>query len=54
LDISAETLAELNAVPTEPWRKEIAEFRQYLLGYGARLPAAMLAELDEVARRLNG
>jgi len=53
LDISAETLAELNSVPSEPWRKEIAEFREYLLGYGARLPEAMLAELDEVARRLK-
>jgi phosphoenolpyruvate carboxykinase (GTP) len=53
LDISAETMTELNAVPIEAWRQEIAEYRQYLLGYGSRLPAAMLEQVDEVARRLQ-
>jgi hypothetical protein len=27
--------------------------RQYLLEYGSQLPGAMLAEADEVARRLE-
>ena len=54
LDISREALAELTAVPNDAWRKEIADLRQYLKEYGSRLPAAMLAELDEVARRLRG
>jgi phosphoenolpyruvate carboxykinase (GTP) len=53
LDISAEALAELTAVPNAAWRKEIASFRQYLLEYGSRLPPAMLSEVDEVARRLE-
>ena len=53
LDISAATLAELNSVPRDAWRKELAEFRQYLLGFGPRLPAAMLDELDDVVRRLD-
>ena len=53
LDISAEALAELTAVPNAAWRKEIASFRQYLLEFGSHLPNAMLAEVDEVARRLE-
>src|ERR1700728_2045523 len=53
LDISAEALAELTAVPNAAWRNEIASFRQYLLEYGSHLPPAMLAEVDEVARRLE-
>jgi len=53
LDISAEALAELNAVPVEAWRKEMVEFRRYLQEYGSRLPSQMLAEVDEVERRLG-
>jgi phosphoenolpyruvate carboxykinase (GTP) len=53
LDISPEALAELTAVPNAAWRKEIASFRQYLLEYGSHLPGGMLAEADEVARRLE-
>jgi len=53
MTISAEDLNELIAVPTEAWRKEIAEFRAYLQQYGSRLPARLLAETDEVARRLE-
>jgi len=53
LDISPEALAELTAVPNGAWRKEIASFRQYLLEFGSHLPGAMLAEIDEVARRLS-
>jgi phosphoenolpyruvate carboxykinase (GTP) len=52
LDISAAALAELTAVPNAAWRKEIESFRQYLLEFGPHLPGAMLAEVDEVARRL--
>ncbi|HEY4881668.1 MAG TPA: phosphoenolpyruvate carboxykinase (GTP) [Steroidobacteraceae bacterium] len=53
LDISPKALTELTAVPNAAWRKEIAGFRQYLLEYGSHLPGAMLAEADEVARRLE-
>ena len=53
LDISPAALAELTAVPIAAWQSEIASFRHYLLEYGAHLPPAMLAEVDEVARRLE-
>ncbi len=53
LDISAEALAELNAVPQAAWRQEIADLRQYLQGFGARLPGALVKELDELARRIG-
>jgi len=52
LDISPGALAELSAVANAAWRQEIASFRQYLLEFGSHLPGAMLAEVDEVARRL--
>ena len=53
MTISAEDLNELTAVPKEAWLKEIAEFRTYLQEYGSRLPAKLLEETDEVARRLE-
>ncbi|HEY5020581.1 MAG TPA: phosphoenolpyruvate carboxykinase (GTP) [Steroidobacteraceae bacterium] len=53
LEISAEALAELNAVPRDAWRQEVAALRQYLQGFGARLPGALVSELDELARRLG-
>jgi len=52
LDISQEALAELTAVPNSAWRQEIADLRRYLLEFGSHLPAVMLAEADDVARRL--
>jgi len=53
LNVSAEAMQELTAVPTDAWRKEMDEFRAYLQEYGARTPAAMLEEVDEVSRRLD-
>jgi phosphoenolpyruvate carboxykinase (GTP) len=53
LDISAEALGELNAVPQAAWRQEIADLRQYLQGFGTRLPGALVKELDELARRIG-
>ncbi len=52
LDVSAEALAELTAVPVGPWRKEAEDLRAYLQQFGARLPGAMLAQVDELSRRL--
>jgi phosphoenolpyruvate carboxykinase (GTP) len=52
LPIDADTLAELNAVPTNAWRQEVAELRNYLQSYGSRLPAALVTELDALERRL--
>jgi phosphoenolpyruvate carboxykinase (GTP) len=54
LAISPEALAELMAVPNAAWRHEIAGFRRYLREFGSHLPYAMLAEVDEIERRLAG
>jgi phosphoenolpyruvate carboxykinase (GTP) len=53
LTIDAATLSELTTVPNKPWLKEMGEFRKYLQEYGSRLPAQLLAEVDEVERRLK-
>jgi phosphoenolpyruvate carboxykinase (GTP) len=53
LDLVPGALEELSSVPTDAWRKEIAEFRTYLQGYGSHLPAALVSEVDEVEKRLQ-
>ena len=53
LDLSPEALAELTAVPQGPWLEEASDLRQYLQGFGDRLPPALLSELDELERRLR-
>ena len=53
LDISPETLSELTAVPQGAWRQEVADLRVYLQGFAARVPAALVSEVDELARRLG-
>jgi phosphoenolpyruvate carboxykinase (GTP) len=53
MTIDPATLAELSAIPPDAWRQEMAEFRKYLQGYGSRLPAKLVAEVDEVERRLK-
>jgi phosphoenolpyruvate carboxykinase (GTP) len=53
MSISAEDLKELTAVPRDAWRKEVADLRTYLQSYGERLPPKLLAEVDEVERRLG-
>ena len=53
LDVGADALAALFRVDVPLWRKELAELREYLGGYGKRLPAALLAELESSERRLS-
>ncbi|MBS0366541.1 MAG: phosphoenolpyruvate carboxykinase (GTP) [Proteobacteria bacterium] len=53
LDVSAGSLQALLSVDPALWRKEVTEVRQYLSQYGARLPAALNAELDAVEKRLG-
>jgi phosphoenolpyruvate carboxykinase (GTP) len=53
LDISFEALDELTAVPKDAWRREMAELRDYLAEFGARLPPQLLGEISEVERRLE-
>ncbi|HEY2276635.1 MAG TPA: phosphoenolpyruvate carboxykinase (GTP) [Steroidobacteraceae bacterium] len=53
LNISREALAALCSIDAGVWRKECAQLREYLGGYGKRLPAALLAELDTTESRLG-
>jgi phosphoenolpyruvate carboxykinase (GTP) len=53
MTIDPEDLKQLTAVPKDAWRKEMDEFRSYLQQYGQRLPAKLLAEVADVARRLD-
>jgi GTP-dependent phosphoenolpyruvate carboxykinase len=46
-------MKELLAVAPDAWRRETAEMRAYLTEFGARAPAEMTAELDEIERRLG-
>ena len=54
LTIDPAVLADLTSVPAPALRREVADIRAYLQGFGARTPAALYAELDEVERRLDG
>jgi GTP-dependent phosphoenolpyruvate carboxykinase len=40
-------------VPSEAWRKEVRDMRDYLKEFGDRAPPEMFAELDETERRLG-
>jgi phosphoenolpyruvate carboxykinase (GTP) len=53
LDIDPAVLVELTTVPPAALRREVADIRAYLHGYGAAAPSALYAELDEVERRLG-
>ncbi|HLK71296.1 MAG TPA: phosphoenolpyruvate carboxykinase (GTP) [Steroidobacteraceae bacterium] len=53
MELAPDALEELEAVPAEAWRQEMREIRQYLQGFGNRLPAALLTEVEEVEKRLG-
>ena len=53
LNLGAAALHALLTVDAGLWRKEVAEIREYLGRYGARLPPTMLAELADTERRLG-
>ncbi len=54
LSIEPRALDELLSVDRELWKKESEAIRKDLAQYGARVPAALLAELDALDRRLAG
>jgi phosphoenolpyruvate carboxykinase (GTP) len=54
LDIDPATLAELTSIKPEAWKQEIADVRSYLMEFGSRTPAALLAEVDAVEKKLSG
>jgi len=53
LDLAPDSLAALLSVDAALWRKEFADIREYLMRFGKRLPAALLAELESTERRLG-
>jgi phosphoenolpyruvate carboxykinase (GTP) len=53
IDTDRATLEALLEVDTEAWSQEIEQIREYLMGYGDRLPAELIVELDSVANELK-
>ncbi len=53
LALDAEDLEELLAVDVEGWLAEIPLIREYYGQFGARLPSALVAELDQLKTRLE-
>ena len=53
LDTDDATLRALLEVDTADWSVEVEQIREYLEGYGERLPAQMISELDKVADALK-
>jgi phosphoenolpyruvate carboxykinase (GTP) len=53
LAVDAETLAGLNSVDQNEWRTEIAAVGEYLESYGDRLPEALKAEQERVAKAIG-
>lgn len=52
LDISDEALDILLGVDVQGWREEIPLIRAFYQEFGERMPAALLAELDQLEKRL--
>ena len=52
LGLSDSTVAELLSVDAPAWRREAAEIARYFDGYGARLPARLRREIEELDARL--
>jgi len=53
IQVADATMAALLEVDVEAWKAEIADIGEYLGGYGDRLPAALEAERQRVARALE-
>jgi phosphoenolpyruvate carboxykinase (GTP) len=53
IDVAPETLAQLLAVDVDQWREEMESMREYLDGFGDRIPDALRAELDKVLHELD-
>jgi phosphoenolpyruvate carboxykinase (GTP) len=53
LQIAPEVMQELTTVHVDAWRREAADFRNYLLEYGSHMPPEMLDELAGVEQRLG-
>ena len=53
LETDTATLEALLAVDRDAWSDEMEQIREYLEGYGDRLPAQLVTELDKVAAALR-
>ena len=53
LNLDPQVISELTSVPAPALQREVADIRAYLQNFGARAPAALYAELDEIERRLG-
>jgi phosphoenolpyruvate carboxykinase (GTP) len=53
LQLAPEALAALLTVDAGLWRKEAAEIGEYLAKFGARLPAALVSELQKTEAQLG-
>jgi len=53
LDLAPGAISELLAVDKERWLTDIPHIRSYYEKFGDRIPAALLAEVDELERRLK-
>jgi len=54
LDCDHASLAQLLHVDAPAWLEEMAAIREYLQGYGERLPPALHAEVDRIEAALRG
>ncbi len=52
VDVPQETMKELLAVRGDAWRTETAQIREYLAGFGTRVPKEMFDELEAIEARL--
>ena len=52
LDLDQEVLSELLAVNASGWQQELREVREYLDGFGDRVPQALYEQLDKVKSNL--
>ncbi len=53
LDLDPAVMDELLAVDPAAWKEEFAAIRDYMGGYGDRVPPALIAELDRIEKNLN-
>jgi len=53
LNVTPDALRALLTVDATAWRKELGEIRDYLARFGARLPPALLAELQKTEQQLT-
>ena len=53
LSLAPQAVQQLLSVDPALWRKELAEIRDYLGKFGARVPAALLEELRSMQQRLG-